>query len=413
VTDLFVILALATAAPTEVTATKLDGSPVAGRLQEWSDTGLVLATAGGDVRISDADLSAVQLAPAAADSANPLLELVDGTVLPLANLSTTSDTATAQLQPPRPADPQRITVPLRKVSAARLQPLDASFVPQWDEIRALEAPSDLLVLLQRGGKSLDYMEGAVGDISDHDVEFTLDGKSLRVARNKIAGIVYYRSDAPPGPTPRCVLSGHDGLRVPATSVRSDGDKLHFESATGLRLAWPLAAITSADFSAGKVVFLSQLKPAAESWQPLVALPAAATHAARFGRPRFNRSATGGPLTLRFPDSQRPDGAGRIEAYPMGLAIRSRTELVFRLPPGYHRFMAVAGIEPSAADSGNVLLTVFGDDRLLVEAAIAGNDPPLPLELDVAGVKRLKILVDFGQNLDTGDWLNLCNARIVK
>jgi len=35
------------------------------------------------------------------------------------------------------------------------------------------------------------------------------------------------------------------------------------------------------------------------------------------------------------------------------------------------------------------------------------------ELDVAGVNRLKIVVDYGQNLDTGDWLNLCNARIVK
>lgn len=76
-------------------------------------------------------------------------------------------------------------------------------------------------------------------------------------------------------------------------------------------------------------------------------------------------------------------------------------------------MALAGIEPADAASGNVALTIFGDDRMLTESTIAGNCRPLPLELDVAGVKRLKIVVDYGQNLDTGDWLNLCNARIVK
>jgi hypothetical protein len=26
---------------------------------------------------------------------------------------------------------------------------------------------------------------------------------------------------------------------------------------------------------------------------------------------------------------------------------------------------------------------------------------------------LKIVVDYGQNLDTGDWLNLCDARLIK
>jgi hypothetical protein len=413
VTALLVILALTTAASADVTATKLDGTLVAGRLQEWSDAGLVLTTVDGSINITDSDLLSVQFAPAATDSGEPILELVDGTTLPLADLATTSDTVTAQLRMPPPADPHDVVIPLSQLRAVRLQPLETSVLSQWQEIRALDAPGDLLVVLQRSGKSLDYMEGVVGKISDRDVEFTLDGKTVRVARNKAAAIVFYRSDPPLEDTPQCVLVGRDGLRVPASTVRSAGDALIVETAAGLQLSWPLAAITSADFSAGKVIFVSQLRPAKALWQPLVALPAAASRAAKYGQPRFDRSATGGPLTLRFPDSQRPDGPGRIESYAMGLAIRSRTELVFRLPRGYNRFMAVAGIEPSATASGNVMLTVFGDDRLLVEAAIAGSDQPLPLELDVAGVKRLRILVDFGQNLDTGDWLNLCNARIVK
>ena len=49
----------------------------------------------------------------------------------------------------------------------------------------------------------------------------------------------------------------------------------------------------------------------------------------------------------------------------------------------------------------------------LETEIEGNKPPQSIQLDITGVKRLKFLVDYGQNLDTGDWLNLCEARIAK
>jgi hypothetical protein len=196
-------------------------------------------------------------------------------------------------------------------------------------------------------------------------------------------------------------------------VRSQGDMLIANTTSHLQLAWPLAGIASIDLSAGKIVFLSDIEPAAVSWQPLVGLPTAASRAAQYGRPRFNQSAGGGPLTLAYPDDDPAAGTPEIKPFAKGLAIRSRSELVYRLPKGYSRFLAVVGIEPAAAASGNVMLSIFGDDRLLVEQAIDGSDAPLPLELDVSGVNRLKIVVDYGQNLDTGDWLNLCNVRIVK
>ena len=74
---------------------------------------------------------------------------------------------------------------------------------------------------------------------------------------------------------------------------------------------------------------------------------------------------------------------------------------------------MAGIDPSTSAAGNVRLVISGDDRVLLETEIAGDKPPQSIQLDIAGVKRLKFLVDYGQNLDTGDWLNLCEARIAK
>ena len=36
-----------------------------------------------------------------------------------------------------------------------------------------------------------------------------------------------------------------------------------------------------------------------------------------------------------------------------------------------------------------------------------------LDLDLTGVRRLSIIVDFGESVSTGDYLLLCNARLSK
>ena len=116
-----------------------------------------------------------------------------------------------------------------------------------------------------------------------------------------------------------------------------------------------------------------------------------------------------PIVIPTRLSDRP----QLRVSPRDWPCAADTEVVFRLPAGYSRMLAAAGIDPNDAASGNVLVSVFGDEELLAEHDIDGSDAPVPLDLDVAGVKRLRIVVDYGANLDTGDWLNLCNARIVK
>jgi hypothetical protein len=36
-----------------------------------------------------------------------------------------------------------------------------------------------------------------------------------------------------------------------------------------------------------------------------------------------------------------------------------------------------------------------------------------LDLDISGVRRLEIVVDYGKGGDMGDQLNLCEARLTK
>jgi hypothetical protein len=102
-----------------------------------------------------------------------------------------------------------------------------------------------------------------------------------------------------------------------------------------------------------------------------------------------------------------------ESYEKGLALHSRTEIVYRLPEGFRRLQMVAGIDDAVRDGGNVRLTITGDGKQLWDEALSGTDKPLPIDLDVSGVRRLTILVDFGLDLDVADHLLLCDARIVK
>ena len=78
-----------------------------------------------------------------------------------------------------------------------------------------------------------------------------------------------------------------------------------------------------------------------------------------------------------------------------LALYSRTEMTYRLPAGAKKFKATAGIDDSVRDVGGVRLEISADGKKLFDKPISGSDGPVDIDLDVAGAKRLSILVDYG------------------
>jgi len=295
----------------------------------------------------------------------------------------------------------------------QLRPLEGELATQWDELRHQNLSNDVIAVVKKNGKSIDYAEGVVGNISDHKIEFKLEGDTQRVDRGRIAGVVYYRPDHRMKEDTHAIIRGRSGLRASAAHVELKDAHLEITIAAGIKLTWPLAAFEGADFSAGKLMYLSDIEPASFKWTPLIGLPGSATAANEYGQLRRDKSAYGGPLSLLVgdPDSSATDVLPR--SFTKGLALRSRSELTYRLPAGFRRFIALAGIDPATRASGNVRLVISGDDKVLLESDIAGEKQPQPIQLDVTNIKRLKIVVDYGQNFDTGDWLNLCEARIVK
>ena len=75
--------------------------------------------------------------------------------------------------------------------------------------------------------------------------------------------------------------------------------------------------------------------------------------------------------------------------------------------------AIAGIDDRYRFDGNVTLTISGDGKQLLSENLAGSKQ-VNIDLDLHGVRRLEILVDYGEDkVGYGDYLNLCNARLMK
>lgn len=314
-----------------------------------------------------------------------------------------------------------INVKLDQVRAVRLMPLEAN-VPtlesEWKDLLAGNAAGDLIVIRKAGAANLNFVEGTLGDTRAAAVSFTLDGETMEVNRNKVFGVLYFRQKAPES-SAAAVITG-PGLRIPASKVSySDGQFVVDSVALG-RVTLPASAIDAIDYSIDRLQYLSDLDPVRHTWSPS---PTEAVAKSLLGSVARDRAFYAPDLTLEYPfeslsdDEASSAGLSEIKVFRKGLAIRSRTEVVYRVPAGFESFRATAGIDPRTRATGNVVVTLVGDGRTLVEQPIRGQDGPVELECNVAGIKQLGIVVDFGDskswNRGTGDNLHLGGARFIK
>ena len=174
---------------------------------------------------------------------------------------------------------------------------------------------------------------------------------------------------------------------------------------GLPPNLPLAIVAKLDFSVGNISFLADLEPDTGGGEPLVSLQPAAM-AAKFGRV--------------FLVSKRPPlGADKFriggKEFDRGLALHSPLSLVYRVPEGFRKLHAVAGVDNSVLVPGRFVLQILGDGKELLRHEFAGPESrgPLTINLELTGVKRITIALDPADGQDIGDQLNLCEARFTK
>lgn len=392
---LLLTLALALSAGTDFQLQTTDGQTYYGELAGLDARGVDFQTPQKKLtiplgRLSDISRVTKPQPPAARPTV--WIELVDGSQLVGQRYTVADRQATLEL-----GSKQTLELPTAIIADVRFQQLEGDLAAQWAKISASTAAGDLIVVHKKG--ALDFQPGALGDITDTTVAFTLDDETLQVKRSKVAGLVYYHAARDELPTSICQLVDAAGSRLEVAEANLADGSLRVTTPAGLKRELPLSEVAALT---ARVQYLSDLEPESASWLGFVSGPNVPDAVKGWFRPRFNQAVDGGELKL----------GGTV--FAKGVAMCSRTELVYRLPPGeFKRLMAVAGIDARARPAGAVRLLIYGDEKPLIASDVLGTDEPLSIDVDLTGVSRLKIVADFGPGGEVMDLFDLCDARILQ
>jgi hypothetical protein len=395
---LLILVAGLAVSASEVQVSTLDGATISGKIQQITSDQIVVKTARGEESVQLASVLSVNaqkrpLANPAATAPTAWIELVDGSKLAASSFASSGTTATVADE-----SGEQFDLPTSTIARVRFSSPDDP-KSAWPAEAISQVAGDLLVARTKEG--VDFLEGVLGAVTLDMVEFKFQGETLHVKRPKVDGLVYFHKAGDKLAAARCVVEGDHGLRLLAKYVALTDGQLEIAAVSGPTFIRPWNSITRLDFSAGKVVYLSDLEPESVRWTDYYDLGSSAPAVAQFYAPRRDQGREHGPIRL----------AGKT--YAKGLALVSRTAIEYRLPAGLRTLKATAGIDDTLRQNGSVRLEISADRKSLFDGTISGKDPPVEVDLDIAGAKRLSILVDYGDNASAGDYLNLGDARMLK
>lgn len=272
------------------------------------------------------------------------------------------------------------------------------------QVRSCDADADLLIL-DNGDTISGTVTGlaspespAVGEPSAIKIQAAAGPLELSVSR--VAALVFNPAlAAHPRPTGlRAILGFADGSRVVATELSLSGGTARLQVPVLGDMAVHADKLVAIQPLGGRAVYLSDLKAASYKFIPFLQL----------GWP-YHRDANVAGNLLR--------AAGKL--YLKGLGVHSASRLTYDLDGPYRAFQAELAIDDAAQGLGSVEFRVFvdtGDGKWQPRYSSPvqrGGMAPTTMNVDLAGAKRISLLVEFadrGDERDDADWLN---ARLIK
>ena len=252
---------------------------------------------------------------------------------------------------------------------------------------------DLLLARSNDGEVVAISGVAEGTEGDK-LLFHFQEKTRSLSLKQVEGLVLAarpEPERPDGLRPTFSMAG--GLVVSGVWKALDAKTWKVETAWGQGLDLPAAEVRGVRFRGGRMTYLSDLEPSRVEETPF------------FGRRspwRKDVNLAGAALKM--------DG----RTYEHGLAVHSRSALSYDLDGRYATFEALVGFDESAKGKGRVDCRVFADNQeLYTNPDLRADAPPVKLALSVAKAKRLRLVVDFGPDQDTGDRVIWANARLFR
>jgi hypothetical protein len=286
-----------------------------------------------------------------------------------------------------------VQAPLSAVAWLLQDAHDPAVLQEWQEkYLAKKTNEDILkIKTANGAQRLDGTFGN-GDAKGERIDFRLGQRPFAPDLARVLGMVFIRKPGDDQPPPLCKV--HDLYQnvLAAAKFEVSDAGIAVTTVAGARVTYPKALLLRADFSGDKVAFLSDLQPVQ------VVEKSSLDNVEHYRR---DRNLDDGPLRL-----------GGV-SYAKGLALHSRTDLIYDLEGKYKEFRTVLGVDDNVGGDGNAVVRIEGDGRELFRGVVSRKDKPRPLVLEIKGVKQLRIAVGSEGLLELGDHVDLADAKVSK
>ena len=298
-------------------------------------------------------------------------------------------------------------LPAKQIHSVRLYRQGSPTDRDWATILAREHVGDVIVI-RKNDATLTFLSGIIEGVGEDILTFRYEGDKLEVNKKRLEGWFYYHPAAADLPTPVCVLETINGAHIQVLEMETRAEQLQIVTPAKMVLMQSWATINRIRFATDNLVYLSDLDPIDTDIRPRIGGGQLQSSLIKmmYG-PKKDVSLHGEPLSLVLTTGRR------AEKFEKGISLHSRTHITYRLPGKFKKLSGWAGIDPAVGSLGNIQLRVVVNDQVLFDCGIEGGQPATLLDVNLQGASRIRIVADFADGSDVGDYLNLCDLKVTK
>jgi hypothetical protein len=288
---------------------------------------------------------------------------------------------------------QKAKLPLSSLAGVLRNAQEKEVRTQFDAALTKKLKTDQLMTFKEG--KLRSLEGNLGDVDAEGarIQFRLDtGEVFNPKLANVRGLAWYRPRGA-GKAPVCIVVDALGNTLAASDISLQGGTVAVTTSTGARIDFTESALSKLDFNRGKLTFLSDLLPSdIVETTPLLQV----TQIVHYHK---DTDLDGQPIVL-----------GKVK-HAKGLSMRSHTELEFELNGKYKEFKAILGADTTYSKIKTRAIVTIRCDGSQVFRERVNTDTPLPVDLNVANVQKLRIIVSSDIVGRESDRATLADARV--
>jgi hypothetical protein len=239
------------------------------------------------------------------------------------------------------------------------------------------------------------------DAKKGELQFDMGAEKKIVALSKVVAIAFNnrvaRNRKPTGSFGHLVLT--TGTRLTVISPRIADNVLTAQTMFKDSIGVPLTAISALDIYQGAATYLSDLKPARYQYH---------TYQGEEHDWMADRNLAGQELQLRTELG--------TETFDKGVAVHGACRLTYALDGKYRRFECLAGLDAQLGKRGSVDIRVLVDGReqsLGDAKSLTFANGSRRIGVNIKDAKELTLIVEWGEGGNVGDYVNWCDARLLR